>query len=131
MLSFSDEELWEDDEDEPRETCEPLERINAWIPHGRLVSLTGPTYADKVGYGMAANLYGGGFNHLDIEGLIATVKSQDWKERADVQLWVKGEWEQSFTLVPLWKLPGRPRTKPERHLGARPRPRLKPGHRRP
>jgi hypothetical protein len=29
MLSFDNEELSEDDEEEPRETCEPLERINA------------------------------------------------------------------------------------------------------
>lgn len=91
MLSFSNVELWEDDEDEPRETCEPLERINAWIPNGQLVSLTGPTNADGVGYSMNANLDGGGFNHLDIEGLIETVRAQDWKQRADVQLWIQGE----------------------------------------
>jgi hypothetical protein len=41
MLSFSNEELWEDDEEEARETCEPLERINAWIPHGELVWVKG------------------------------------------------------------------------------------------
>ena len=42
MLSFDSEELWEDGEDEARETCEPLERINGWFVHGRLVSLDWP-----------------------------------------------------------------------------------------
>jgi hypothetical protein len=64
MLSFANEEWWEDDADEPRETCAPLERINAWIKHGRLVRLTGPTYSDDAGYGMDANLYGGGYKHF-------------------------------------------------------------------
>ena len=64
MPPFNNEEWWEDDEDEPRETCAPLERINAWIKHGRLVSLTGPTYSNDAGYGMDANLYGGGYKHF-------------------------------------------------------------------
>lgn len=105
MLSFDNQELWEEDEDEPRETCEPLERINAWISDGRLVSLVGPTYSDGAGYGMDANLYGGGFKHFDIEGFIEVVKRQDWKARPQVQLWVKGAvegmGENSFTQVDL------------------------------
>ncbi len=105
MLSFDNEELWEDDEEEPRETCEPLERINAWIQHGRLVSLIGPTYEDDAGNGMDANLYGGGFKHFDIEGFIEVVKAQDWKARSKVQLWVKGAeegmGEEPFTLIKL------------------------------
>jgi hypothetical protein len=90
MLSFDNEEFWEDGEDEPRGTCEPLERINAWIPHGQLVNLTGPTCRDDAGYGMDANLYGGGFKNFDIDGFIAVVRAQNWKERSKVQLWVKG-----------------------------------------
>ena len=37
-----------------------LDQINAWIPYGELVDLSGPTYAEGAGYGMTANLYGGG-----------------------------------------------------------------------
>ena len=105
ILSFENEELWEEGEDEPRETCEPLERINAWVRDGRLVSLTGPTYDDGAGSGLDANLYGGGFKHFDIEGFIEVVKCQDWKARPQVQLWVKGAeegmGENSFTRVDL------------------------------
>lgn len=105
MLSHDSEELWEDDEDDPRETCEALDRINAWLPHGRLVSLTGPTYEDDAGNGLDANLYGGGFKDFDILGFIEVVKAQDWKVRSNVQLWVKGGEEgmgtEPFTLVKL------------------------------
>jgi hypothetical protein len=90
MLSFDNEELWEDGEDEARETCESLDCINAWLDHGRLVSLIGPTYDDDAGNGMDANLYGGGFKHFDIEGFIEIVQAQNWKARSKVQLWVKG-----------------------------------------
>lgn len=90
MLSFDNEELWGDDEEEPREACEPLEPINAWLSPGRLVSLIGPTYEDAAGNGMDANLYGGGFKDFDIDGFVEVVKAQDWKARSKVQLWVKG-----------------------------------------
>ena len=61
-------------------------RANQRLAAGRLVSLIGPTYEADVGYGMDANLYGGGFNHFVIE----VVRAQDWKARSKVQLWVKG-----------------------------------------
>ena len=84
MLSFSNEELWDEEEEEPRETCEPLMRINAWIEDGKLVALIKPTYAKNAGYGMEANLYGGGFKHFDIEKFITVVETQDWKDRANL-----------------------------------------------
>jgi hypothetical protein len=105
MLSFDNEELWEDGEGEGREKCVPLEQINAWLSPGRLVSLVGPTYEDGPGCGMDANLYGGGFKHFNIEGFIEVVKAQGWKERSKVQLWVKGAEEgmgtEPFTLIKL------------------------------
>ncbi len=130
MLSFDNEELWEDDEDEPRETCEPLERINAWIPYGQLVSLTGPTYHEEAGYGMDANLYGGGFKNFDIDGLIEVVEAQAWKERSKVQLWVKGAeegmGEEPFTLIKLGPRPSsRPKPKAKRSARSKPKGRTK------
>jgi hypothetical protein len=90
MLSFDNEEWWEEDEDEPRDNCEPLERINQWIPYGQLVDLVTPPNAQGAGCGMDANLYGGGFKHFDIEGFIEVVRAQNWKARSKVQLWIKG-----------------------------------------
>jgi hypothetical protein len=107
MLSFSNEELWEAGEEQPLETCKPLEQINAWIDSkgfneesgsehsgcGRLVELIGPTYDDNAGYGMDANLFGGGFKNFNIEGFIEVVEGQHWKDPGTVQLWVKGACE--------------------------------------
>jgi hypothetical protein len=90
MLSFSSDEFWEDEEEPPRDDCEPLDRINAWISDGRLVSLVEPTYEDGAGNGLDANLYGGGFKHFDIEGFIQVVMEQKWKSPSKVQLWIKG-----------------------------------------
>jgi len=121
MLSFSDEERCGDSDDEPTDSCEPLDRINSWIEDGKLVDLTKPTYAKNAGYGLDANLYGGGFNHFDIEDFINVVESQPWKERQHLQLWIKGEEPESFTLVklsrpqPTRKMPTpvfKPKTKP-------------------
>ena len=120
LLSFSHEEFWTDGEEEPRDTCEPLERINEWIPNGKLVSLTGPTYVEGVGYGMDANLFGGGYKHFDIEGFIKVVEAQVWKDPARVQLWIKGavegmRGEESFTLVKLRRrrsIAAKPKAKP-------------------
>ncbi len=133
MLSFSNEELWVDGEDEPVEPleCKPLERINAWIDsessilkgrgsehdehdgNGRLVELIGPTYDDNAGHGMDANLVGGGFKHFNIDGFIEVVESQNWKEWGAVQLWIKGGEEgMNDSLFELVKLR---RRKPTRH----------------
>ena len=105
LLSCSDAEFRTDVEGDARETCEPLERINRWIPYGKLVSLIGPTYAKGVGNGMDAYLFGGGYKRFDIEGFIKVVEAQNWKDRAKVQLWVKGAEEgmgvESFTLIKL------------------------------
>ena len=103
LLSFSDEECWGEAEAEPchPDKCPPLQAINKWIKHGELVSLIEPTYVEGVGYGMHANLYGGGFNHFDFEGFVRVVEAQDWKDREHLQVWLKAEEEQSFSPVPL------------------------------
>lgn len=54
------------------------------------MSLIQPTCEKNAGYGMDANLYGGGFKHFDIESFISVVERQNWKDRDNVQLWVKG-----------------------------------------
>jgi hypothetical protein len=98
MVSFSDEELWDEGADDARETCAAIEAINAWMPHGKLADLTRGT-------AMTANLYGGGFKHFEIEGFIDVVRRQDWHDRKAVQLWVKGETDLEFVAVPLGPKP--------------------------
>jgi hypothetical protein len=98
ILSFSDEEFWHDGEDNTRATCAALDALNKWMPHGKLVDLTRPTFTAKAGCGMSAHLYGGGFRHLDIEGFIAAVQAQQWKDPTNVQLFLKSESDEQFSL---------------------------------
>ena len=97
------------------------------------MDLTRPTYAKGAGSGLDANLFGGGFKHLDIDGFIAVVSAQAWKERSKVQLWVRGAEEglgkEPFTAIELrrrtvspWKprpAPRKPRSKAKRTTGNR------------
>lgn len=90
LLAFANDEWWHDGEDAPRTTCRPVERINRWLRDGKLVDLTGPTYQRGAGHGLDANLFGGGFAHVDIDAFVRVIEAQAWKNRAKVQLWVKG-----------------------------------------
>jgi hypothetical protein len=98
MVSFSDEEFWDEGADEARETCAAIDAINAWLPHGKLADLTRGT-------DMAANLYGGGFKHFDIGVFVQVVRRQDWHDRKAVQLWVRGETAPKFVAIALGRKP--------------------------
>ncbi len=76
LLGCSSEEFAVGRDGATNETCGPLNRINRWIPHGKLVSLVGPTYEKGAGYGMNAYVFGGGFKHFDIEGFVRVVDGQ-------------------------------------------------------
>ncbi len=53
---------------------------------------------------MSANLYGGGFKRMNIEKLVEVIKNQEWLDPASVQLFIKGEEEEKFTLLTLGEL---------------------------
>lgn len=100
MVSFSDEELWEDEETY-RDNCPSLDNINAWLQsskdeYGPLTDLVPCAKGNAVG--MSANLYGGGFKHFDDEGFFEIVKSQDWNDPDNLQVFLKDEEDQKFTV---------------------------------
>ena len=103
MVSFSDEELWEEGEEEARDNCEALDNINAWLEadevkqYGPLTDLTACASGNEVG--MSAYLYGGGFKHFDIEGFLEIVKNQSWHDPDNLQVFIKGEEDQNFTVL--------------------------------
>ena len=99
MLSFSDDEYWLEGVEEVLEAAPPLENINQWLnlEGGALTDLT----LGSGGAGLNANLFGGGFKHFDIESFIGIVASQEWQCRDDVQLFIKDEEAQTWTLVNL------------------------------
>ncbi len=108
MLSFGNEEYWTEGEEEPQEQCQALENINAWLKadevrkYGPLADLT--IHATGNDVGMSANLYGGGFKRMNIEKLVEVIKNQEWLDPASVQLFIKGEEEEKFTLLTLGEL---------------------------
>lgn len=103
MLSFGDEEFWEEDEEEALEDCKALQSINSWLEadkvrkYGPLTNLA--PCATGNGTGMSANIYGGGFKHLDMDIFIQLVESQPWHDRDSVQLFIQGEQDSKFTLI--------------------------------
>ena len=112
ILSFSDEEFWHEGEDEARTTCAALVALNKLMsPDGKLVDLTKATF--KSSYGMSAHVYGGGFKHFDVNGFIADVQAQAWKDPLNVQLFLKSDSDERFSLHPLFK-PKRNRKPPSK-----------------
>ena len=69
---------------------------------------------------MDAYVFGGGYKHFDVEGFIKVVEAQNWRDRAKVQLWVKGAeegmGEEPFTLITLRRRRSRPERKARRSL---------------
>jgi len=99
LLSLSNQEFWGDDEH--RDESAALDSVNAWFKEDGLVDLAA-AFANEAHYGIHAYLYGGGFNHLDIEGFIKVVASQEWLDPDNLQLFLRGEQEDRFELVQLW-----------------------------
>ncbi|MCW3054410.1 MAG: hypothetical protein JWN14_3580, partial [Chthonomonadales bacterium] len=109
MLSFGDAEFWEEDAEEALESCPALDSINSWLNadkvhnYGPLTDLTSCTFGN--GTGMSANVWGGGFQHFDMEAFIGVVARQHWRDRASVQLFIQGEEESKFTVIELAEPP--------------------------
>jgi len=105
MLSFGGAEFWAEDAEGALESCPALDRINSWLNadivhnYGPLTDLTSCTFGN--GTGMSANVWGGGFQHLDMEEFLKVVAVQHWRDRASVQLFIQGEEDSRFTLMVL------------------------------
>lgn len=102
ILIFSDEEFWHEGEEEARSTSAALVALNKAQPSGyKLVDLTKATF--KSGEGMSAHIYGGGFKHFDVDGFLANIRAQEWKDPLNVQLFLKSDSDERFFLQPLFK----------------------------
>ena len=85
VLSFSSDEF-EDEEDESNQDCAALRSVNAWLKRQRYDVLAdlNPYKGGKLGSN--AVLFGGCYNHLDVEEFTAFVGRQKWKHPDDVQI---------------------------------------------
>ncbi len=97
MISFGDDEWWE--ADEVRDNCESLDNVNAWLEADKIRNYGPLTALSSCAVDMSANLYGGGFKHFDIEGFLQIVKSQNWHDPDNLQVFIKDEEDQKFTVL--------------------------------
>lgn len=111
ILSFSDEEYWEEGAEDALESCPALDNINIWLEadkvrnYGPLTDLT--ACATGNGTGMNANVWGGGFKHFDIEQFIDLVERQPWRDPDSVQLFIQGENASKFTAIEFTDAPNK------------------------
>lgn len=75
-----------------------VDRLNEYLLSrkiGKLERVDGSAGGRKV---FQAVVLLGAFNHLNLEDLIRAIAVQEWVERDDVQLFVKGEHDDTFTI---------------------------------
>jgi hypothetical protein len=110
LLVFSLGEVWADymepveaDEDgEPVEEPLPLRNINAWLRGNYWQSLNKLDDCVNTGKPMQTCVDGGAYNFLKIGEFIEVVKAQPWQKPQNVQLLIKDEPDERFTMYTLF-----------------------------
>ncbi|HEY9851572.1 MAG TPA: hypothetical protein V6D28_19030 [Leptolyngbyaceae cyanobacterium] len=97
LLLFSLGEVYDDDGEEIEEVT-PLININAWLQEHGWRTLDDLCQCVNTGKSMQSRVYGGAFNFLKIDDFIKIVKTQEWREPHNVQLLIKDEEDEKFTL---------------------------------
>jgi hypothetical protein len=97
LLLFSLSELYDNEEEEIEEVS-PLIHINSWLQENGLRTLDNLDRYVNTGKPMQSRVYGGAFNFLKIDQFIKVVKDQAWREPHNVQLLIKDEEDEKFTL---------------------------------
>jgi len=104
LLLAGTEEIWGIEDDEGNEIepeTNPFEEINRWLQsQGVAVGLVDLSHhAFRAGNkAMQALVYGGAFNFLDEDGFLKVVRQQRWLSPHNVQLLMKSEMEERFTM---------------------------------
>lgn len=106
LLNADEIYLEESEESLPDEIeSEGLKAVNAWLAergYGELFPLSKMAIAPDR-HSMQALVYGGAYNHLDDDEFAEFVSKQQWRSPQNVQLLLKHEFEEKFSLhiVPL------------------------------
>jgi hypothetical protein len=105
ILCFNLEERLGDDYNNTA-TCEPIESINAWLKQvhgGGLDELS--KHVSSGGETMQGYVYGGAFYFMDVEAFVRAVFSQKWKKPEAVQLFIKDQEPNVFTIHTAKRIP--------------------------
>ena len=80
-----------------------LTKINVWLSQQGWVELVniGDCVSGRERHSFECSIWGAAFNHLDIEAFLKCVKCQDWQEPDNVQVMVKDQEEERFTVYHL------------------------------
>jgi len=81
-----------------RELPKAIAEINAWLEEHKHNPLLAFSELDGSEKAMQANVYGGAFNFLKIDPFIEAVMNAKWNTPESVQLMIKDEEENWFTL---------------------------------
>jgi hypothetical protein len=88
-----------DDDFQIQNTCGPIEALNGWLEEQDLGALDElSTHVVSGGKAMQSFVYGGAFNHMDLPAFREAVFSQPWVAPKRVQLLMKDEEEEVFSL---------------------------------
>ena len=88
-----------DDEGSFTASCKPLEEINSWLSENQLGTLAELSiHMETGGKAVQAFVYGGSFNHLDMEKFKGFVFSRHWQFPEAVQLLLNDEQDVCFKL---------------------------------
>ena len=96
VLSFSCAE-WDDETSFPPKSFNPLRTINKWLKQQTYAPLANLT---KLGdLGSNAVLFGGCYNHMDIEAFCQLVQSVEWRNIEDVQILFWSDNDVKFSVI--------------------------------
>ena len=82
-----------------QDTCAPIEEINSWLKErdlGELADLS--THMATGGKACQAVVYGGSFNHLDLQEFKTLVFSRNWRQPESIRLLINDEDDEAFHL---------------------------------
>ena len=112
VLSFSTGEF---DGEMPPKDFEPLLLVNAWLKQQKFSKLSD---LSRGKLGSNALLYGGCYNHLDLDEFMKVVGQQHWQDREDVQMIVWDGDDSQFSVIglpPQKSVAKKSKTKPQAH----------------
>ncbi len=80
------------------DACPGVDQINAWLIGRFAGQLADVGHAAGGGKAMEALAFAGAFSRLDVDAFLAFVKSVDWIEPSSIQVLVKRDADEVFTL---------------------------------
>jgi hypothetical protein len=101
LLIFSLQEIFSEEELEEQD-LPTLQNINKWLQENNQTTLDNlAIHTINSAKSMQSCIYGGAFNYLKVDEFIKIVKSQEWLYRPGVQLLIKDEQDEAFTMYKL------------------------------